>query len=175
MTLLPPNATAQERALEKAISKISDIPVPIRDVWNPWKCPDKLLPWLAWALSVDEWNADWTEEQKRRTIAASVEVHRKKGTIGAVRKALESFGLSNAIQEWWQMTPRGKPYTFKLLLSFITTPAETQNSIIAAVNRVKPVRSAMTLELVNGYLGKVNIVGFVRPIVFTRISAKFVY
>jgi len=171
MSLLPPNATPLEKALESVTSRMSDIPVPIRDIWNPQKCPISLLPWLAWALSVDEWDSNWTEEQRRRTVAASVEVHRKKGTIGAVRKALEPFGLSNAIQEWWQMTPRGKPHTFKLLLSRVTTPAIIQNSIIAAVKNVKPVRSEMILESVIGYLGKINIIGAGRPTVFTRITA----
>ncbi|WP_218789976.1 phage tail protein I, partial [Klebsiella pneumoniae] len=26
-----------------------------RDLWNPWKCPVKFLPYLAWAFSVDRW------------------------------------------------------------------------------------------------------------------------
>ncbi len=175
MSLLPPNTTPQERVIAETIARISDVPVPLRTLWNPQKCPANLLPWLAWALSVDEWDANWTEQQKRDTIAASVEVHRKKGTIGAVRKVLEPFGLSNAIQEWWQMEPRGKPYTFRILLSFITTPAHIQDSIISAVRRVKPVRSEMTVELATGFLGQVNIVGILRPILFARISAQITY
>jgi phage tail P2-like protein len=172
MKLLPPNATPQEQALEKTASRISDVPVPLRTLWNPRKCPSNLLPWLAWALSVDEWNTEWSEEQKRNTIAASIQVHREKGTIGAVRKALEPFGLSNTIQEWWQMKPRAKAHTFKLVLLFITLPAHIQDSIIAAVHRAKPVRSQMTVEAVGEFLGQVNIIGILRPTLFTRISAQ---
>lgn len=170
MSVLPPNATRLELHLDKVLSRISEIPVPIRKVWDPWNCRADLLPWLAWALSVDEWSADWTEEQKRRTLANSAEVHRKKGTIGAVHKALEPFGLGCAIQEWWQSQPRGKPYTFKIILSFVSASTEIQRSILEAVNRVKPVRSEMTLELVHGYFGQINLMAIAQAGVFTRIS-----
>ena len=43
-TLLPPNATALERALASVIARISDVPVPIGDLWNPARCPAPLLP-----------------------------------------------------------------------------------------------------------------------------------
>ena len=56
-SLLPPNATVLETATEEAMHQpISAINVPVRDLWNPAKCPLTLLPWLAWALSVDEWD-----------------------------------------------------------------------------------------------------------------------
>ena len=34
-------------------------------------CPADVLPWLGWALSVDDWDQDWSEQQKRSAIAAS--------------------------------------------------------------------------------------------------------
>lgn len=95
-TLLPPNATALERALASVIARISDVPVPIGDLWNPARCPAPLLPWLAWALSVDEWDNSWTEEVQRAVIAASVEIHRHKGTIWAMRHALVVAGYGEA-------------------------------------------------------------------------------
>ena len=90
--LLPPNATAQERALSSTTARIDALPVPIRHLWNPETCPAEHLPWLAWALSVDDWNADWPEETKRAAIKASYLVHRHKGTPGAVRIALQAVG-----------------------------------------------------------------------------------
>lgn len=175
MNLLPHKATPFERAMANSVARISDIPVPLRDLWNPQKCPVNLLPWLAWALSVDEWDTNWTEQQKRNVITASVEVHRQKGTIGAVRKALEPFGLGNAIQEWWQTEPCGKPHTFKLSLAFIVTPADIQDSIAATLRRVKPVRSQMLIELVVGFLGQINVIGILRVCTFHRISAHAIY
>lgn len=114
ITLLPPNSTQHERALEGSTARISDIPVPIRDVMNPYTCPAALLPWLAWSRSVDEWQGSWTEEEKRKVIAASFYVHKKKGTPIAVQRALEPLGYAVKIVEWWEETPKGAPYSFRL-------------------------------------------------------------
>ena len=95
-TLLPSNATPLERALASVLARISDVPVPIADLWSPARCPVALLPWLAWALSVDEWDSGWTEEVQRDVIAASVDIHRHKGTIWAMRRALVVAGLGDA-------------------------------------------------------------------------------
>lgn len=69
-TLLPPNATKAERAMEAVPARIDDIPASFRDLWNPRTCPINLLPWLAWAVSMDSWDASWPEHTKRARIAA---------------------------------------------------------------------------------------------------------
>ena len=97
-SLLPPNASALERAVESAINgNIEAVSVPVRDLWNPEKCPVALLPWLAWALSVDEWDSEWSEDQKRQSIADSVVIHASKGTLGSVRRVLAAAGYGDAI------------------------------------------------------------------------------
>jgi phage tail P2-like protein len=95
-SLLPPNATPQETAIEAATARIAEVPVPNAALWNPATCPAALLPWLAWALSVDEWDGTWPEERQRAVIAASVAVHRRKGTRGAVVAALAAAGHGTA-------------------------------------------------------------------------------
>lgn len=143
--LLPPNATAQERALAGATARVSDVPVAIRDVWRPDDCPEALLPWLAWALSVDAWNNAWSAAQKRAAIQASFAVHRAKGTLGAVRRAVEALGYQLAVVEWFQESPPGAPYTFRVE---ITAPdggltlAEIER-VEAVINQAKNVRSHM--------------------------------
>lgn len=112
--LLPPNATASERALSNSIARIGEIAVPINSLWNPYTCPVRLLPWLAWALSVDVWDTSWSELQKRVTIATAVQVHRIKGTRGAVNRALAALGYEVSLVEWFEDTPKGAPYTFRL-------------------------------------------------------------
>jgi phage tail P2-like protein len=89
--LLPPNASALMRDIAAGFADISDMPVLGRYVRNPGKCPSGLLPFLAWELSVDEWNPAWGDDVKRRVIAESAAVHRHKGTLGAVRRALEAI------------------------------------------------------------------------------------
>jgi len=112
-SLLPPTATRLEHALERAMSmRISAIPVPIRTLNNPDTCPAHLLGWLAWANSVDVWDEAWPEAHKRAAIKASFFVHAHKGTIGAVRRALEALGIGLEIREWFETgDPRG---TFRI-------------------------------------------------------------
>lgn len=95
-TLLPPNASRLERAVETVVVNLLNIDVPVDRLWSAAGCPAELLPYLAWALSVDEWDASWTDERKRAVIAASVEVHRCKGSVGAVRRALIAAGWGSA-------------------------------------------------------------------------------
>jgi len=101
-TILPVNATATERAIEGATARIGEAPVPNADLWNPATCPAALLPWLAWALSVDDWDANWTEDRKREVIAAAVYVHRHKGTVASIRTAIDKAGFAGAeLRERW--------------------------------------------------------------------------
>ncbi|WLE59280.1 phage tail protein I [Burkholderia plantarii] len=116
VNLLPPNATPLERRLAQAMACIDDIPIPTRDVCNPDTCPAPLLPWLAWGYGVDQWDADWTVDQKRDAIKKSVYVQRHKGTIGAVRAAVQTLGYDVTIQEWFNQTPMADPYTFDVLI-----------------------------------------------------------
>lgn len=91
-SLLPPNATAQERAVELSTARIAAVPVEFRKLWNPDTCPAELLTWLAWSFGVDEWDANWPEEFKRATIRDAVEVQSKKGTVWSVRRVLSNAG-----------------------------------------------------------------------------------
>lgn len=94
-SLLPPNTNVHEHALDDAMSRLGAVPVDIVKLWNPQTCPVAFLPWLAWALSVDEWDETWAEAQKRNTIAASYDVHSHKGTPYAIRSALSVLGYDN--------------------------------------------------------------------------------
>lgn len=90
--LLPPSATPAEIAVAMAAARIGDVPTPLASLWSVCDCPAELLPWLAWAVSVDDWDPDWDDATRRAVIAASIEVHRRKGTIGSIRRALEAAG-----------------------------------------------------------------------------------
>lgn len=143
--LLPNNATPLETALAETIARISDVPTPARDVWNPDTCPANLLPWLAWAFSVDEWDADWSDAQKRAAIKAAVPVQRYKGTIGAVREALAALGFGVQVQEWFNQLPAGEPYTYRLLLTAdqVGIDQAALARILRVVDSTKNLRSHM--------------------------------
>ncbi len=101
-SLLPPNASQLERDLSEAIARLGDIPVEISDLWNPDKCPLSMLPYLAWALSVDVWDESWTEDVKRAVVRESVAIHRIKGTPGAVEKMCAALGYNVRCLEWFE-------------------------------------------------------------------------
>lgn len=120
-TLLPTNATPLERALAQTILTLLDTPVPLNQLWDADTCPVPLLPYLASARSVDRWNANWPEEVKRRVVRDAFAVHQRKGTAGALRRAIEPLGYRLTIQEWWQTDPPGPRGTFALDVGIETT------------------------------------------------------
>lgn len=150
-SLLPSNASQLERAAAAAGAHISDLPVLIRELWHPEGCPLKLLPWLAWAWSVDAWQDDWSERQKRDTITQALAVQRIKGTIGAVTAALTALGVPARVQEWFNQTPPAAPYTFRLLLDVDQQPLTQANlvQILEVVERTKNLRSHLETALLS--------------------------
>lgn len=93
--LLPTHCAPQELTLEDATARIGRVPVQLRMLWRPRDCPTALLPWLAWTLSVDEWDPAWPEAVQRAMIAESALLHARKGTPWAVKRALQLMGYSN--------------------------------------------------------------------------------
>lgn len=147
-SLLPFNASELEKNVEGTICRAADIPLPIESLWNPNTCPENVLPWLAWALSVDTWDSAWPVATKRRVIADSVLVHRTKGTLSAIRRALRGLNIQADISEWFQHG--GPPHTFQLTawtdeqVEGSDAPildASLYRNLARVVNNVKPVRS----------------------------------
>ncbi|HGM5003920.1 TPA: phage tail protein I [Serratia marcescens] len=113
-SLLPPGSSQLERRAAEACAGISDLNVPLRDLWNPARCPIKFLPYLAWAFSVDRWDEKWTAAEKRKAVTDAFYIHRRKGTVAAIRRVIDAMGFSMSIAEWWEVAdPRG---TFRLTI-----------------------------------------------------------
>jgi phage tail P2-like protein len=95
--LLPPNATALETAFDGTVAqRIDALPVVIPSLWNADTCPAVLLPYLAWALSVDEWDNTWSIDRKRAVIREARGIHIKKGTPASIRHTLDTLGQADA-------------------------------------------------------------------------------
>ena len=174
--LLPANATPLERNLAAASAPLGDLPVPLNDLMNPATCPAPLLPWLASALSVDSWTASWTDAQKRAVIAASYQVHRKKGTLAALRAALLSLNVSAEVVEWWQAVPQAAPYTFQVDIDtegvgMLTTFLASVEQQIAAV---KPVRAHFTVRLAATARPAIHVGAGYQDVVITTIYPRTV-
>lgn len=120
-TLLPPSTSRTERNLATAGAAAQQLPIPLRTLWSPWTCPAHLLPYLAASWSVDRWDDNWPEANKRQVIANSYFVHSRKGTIGAIRRVVEPLGYLIRVLEWWQETPAATRGTFKLDIGVLDT------------------------------------------------------
>lgn len=132
-SLLPPNASQLLRDLESVTGDSFDLPTLNRYVVNPDLAPANILPWLAWALSVDDWSDSWSEQIRRNVIKASIEVHRKKGTIGALKKALQAFNYTNIkVEEWFEYG--ADPYFFRVFFDVVEPGFDV--SILPQVQKV---------------------------------------
>ncbi|MBP8813585.1 MAG: phage tail protein I [Laribacter sp.] len=89
--LLPPNSSLLERAIADAASFDLDVSG-LCHVESAALCPPAWLPWLAWERSVDEWDDAWTTDVHRGLVSGSLELHRRKGTVWAIKTALAAIG-----------------------------------------------------------------------------------
>lgn len=146
-SLLPPNATDLERAMEAAIRRPIDLP--IRKLWSATECPVDLLPYLAWALSVEEWDPDWPEPVKRAAVAGAVRTHREKGTLAGLKRVLMGAGAEYEYTE----RPAGVPMTAKL--SIFNSNAVYLPDAARAINRVKRLSLDLDIELSSAAAGSI--------------------
>ena len=144
--LLPGNATALERQAAQALAQIQRVPIPLRQLCNPITCPLDLLPYLAWAFSVDRWDSRWTEAAKRAAIRSSHYIHSRKGTIGALRRVVEPLGYLIEVLEWWETVPMGVPGTFAIKVGVLETgiTEEMYQELTWLIDDARPVTRHLT-------------------------------
>lgn len=144
--LLPPNATQLERLAAEALVQIQRVPIPLRQLWNPDTCPVDLLPYLAWAFSVDRWSSAWPESAKRAAIRSAYFIHAHKGTIGALRRVVEPLGYLIEVVEWWQTVPPGPRATFALKVGILETgiTEEMYQELTWLIDDAKPLTRHLT-------------------------------
>lgn len=158
-TLLPPNATRSEKALEIVMAeRLVGIENPIYALWNVNTCPEHLLPWLAWAFSVEVWDHSWDVTVKRNMIRNSLAIHRIKGTKHAIELALQTLGMRIDLHEWFELDEHGQqygpPHTFLIDViagdvfdAGFAADAELHALISELIQTVKPVRAHFTLRV----------------------------
>lgn len=151
--LLPPNATALERAVADTFFQ-SNSP-PITELWDPKRCPLALLPYLAWARSVDHWDPSWPEATKRAMVSDAFYIHQHKGTLGALKRVLAPFGVDFKIIEWWQTVPKGPLGTFSITLSIMNRGISeaTYFELQRLIDDAKPISRFYSLTIAIKLLG----------------------
>lgn len=158
--LLPLGSTPLEKRAAEILKTAVENPIVIADLINPDKCPVHLLPYLAWAFSVDKWDENWSEEVKRIAIKQSFFIHKRKGTINAVRRVVEPIGYLIELKEWFNTVPMGEPGTFSLTIEVPETGLneQTYNELVRLVNDVKPVsRHLKQLAIAVSPTGTMNV------------------
>jgi hypothetical protein len=91
-TLLPPNHTAFEEAFDLTGARIDELAVDIPKLVRPWEIPATHLAWLAWGLSVDLWEPEWTQEKHRTLAARALPMHARKGTQASIAEHIRIMG-----------------------------------------------------------------------------------
>lgn len=147
-SLLPPASTTLERAAEQSTARLGAIGLPISELWDPATCPPEFLPWLAWGLSIDFWDPDWTEEQKRAAIASTLTDQMAKGTPLSLRAVLDRFDPLIQLVEWFDANPQLDPHTIMLELplpdvSEVVYDEALITALLRDIAQVKPVRVHM--------------------------------
>lgn len=152
--LLPPQSSALERELDIALSHIESVEIPIRVLWDPYKCPLIALPYLAWAVKVSHWDETWSEKIKRQMVADSLDVHRIRGTRPSVEMALNSLDVRCEITEWFEKPDFNMdPGTFRVTahVSIDGESREIDPAFTAQIREVvasaKPVSRPFTLSV----------------------------
>ena len=91
-TLLPPNHTQLEEAFDLSGARIDELAVDVQKLVRPWETPATHLAWLAWGLSVDLWEPEWSEEKHRTLAARALPMHARKGTQASIAEHIRIIG-----------------------------------------------------------------------------------
>ena len=157
MTGIAPEAAS---AVERGLDEMSSDRVAGLDhglslaAWNARTIPAPWLPVLAWALSLDIWNPDWSEELKRDAIAAAFDQHRLKGTPAGIKLALDGIGAVYEIVE----RPGGAPFTEAVdIQNLDTITLRSEAELRAVLNRVKRASVHLTVSASAGAGAEISV------------------
>lgn len=144
-SLLPSFEKSELHALdavaETRLSAISVKNQKITSLFDPKNIDVDFLPYLAYALKVDFYSDNLSEQEKRNLISSSITLRRHKGTKYAIERILEQFNLTASVSEWFEYS--GQPYHFKVDIESIGVAYSAQEllTIEKYINSYKNVRS----------------------------------
>ncbi|EIW8529996.1 phage tail protein I [Klebsiella pneumoniae] len=162
-SLMATGSSVLEQRAAAACAVISDLSVPLRDLWNPWRCPVKFLPYLAWAFSVDRWEETWSETVKRQAVSDAFWIHQRKGTVAAVRRVIETLGYNMTLQEWWAVADPAGTFRLEIDLNDIGITESMIKELERIIGDAKPVSrhiSQLTLSTSTKGIASIGIAVF---------------
>lgn len=130
-------AAADAEAMAARLAEIDQV----RIISNIDGLDETVLDILARDFKVDWWDADYSLEEKRRTLKDSWRVHKVLGTKAAVETALRAIYPKAQVQEWFEYG--GKPYRFKLDIDLTGELSDAARPwrVLERVNFYKSLRS----------------------------------
>lgn len=177
-TILPPNASTLARAIDEAFAtRLDALPVPVKDTLNADVIPVATLPWLAYSFGRRNWNAEWPEAVRRAVVRNAIPTARRMGTVRSVRDIVAAFGGSLAIKEWWELTPRGEPFTFTIVLTLTgadgeAASAEYVEEVIAEITHAKSLRSHFTFTQGFSAVAGIGVAGGAQAMTYRRLELE---
>ncbi|AHB11069.1 phage tail protein I [Zymomonas mobilis] len=177
-SLLPPNSTDLERALEKTSASNFALPAEdVKEIWNPDTCSTDLLPYCAVNNGLNQWSDDWPENVKRQRISTAIEIARHQGTVKSIRDVVSAFGSAVEMREWFETEPRGKPRTFDLVLtvnsqSDASPSAKYVDDIVQAIVSAKPAAAQFLFTMGIDTAGQIGEIGFARPVISIHLISE---
>ena len=136
-----PSAVALAEAMADLLARRPDEIEQLRIYPVIDRLDEQLLDILAYDFKVDWWDADYSLEEKRRTLKDSWRVHKVLGTKAAVETALRAIYPKAQVQEWFEYG--GEPYRFKLDIDLTGELSDAARPwrVLERVNYYKSLRS----------------------------------
>lgn len=103
------------------------------------KLPEDVLDALAYDFNVEWYDYEGTLEEKRGAIAGCMNIHKSKGTKGAILTALKSVYDDVQVQEWYEYG--GEPFHFKITIKHSHSGFEKLTRLLEKVKYYKNARS----------------------------------
>ncbi|MDN5054434.1 phage tail protein I [Aliarcobacter butzleri] len=129
ISLLPTNEDEKLKAIdlvyETRVAKLKEELQVISTLAHPKLADEKYLPYLAHSHQVDFWSNELTLDEKRAIIDHSILLHRKKGTLFALKEVLKKLNIDVKFYEWFEYA--GLPYHFKIDVDFLNRPVEDKD------------------------------------------------
>lgn len=129
ISLLPQSEDSKLKAIDLAyetrVAKIKQELQVISTLAQPKRADERFLPYLAHSHQVAFWSNDLTLDEKRAIIDFSIHLHRKKGTLFALKEVLKRLNIDVKFYEWFEY--QGLPYHFKVDVDFLNRPVEDKD------------------------------------------------
>lgn len=100
---------------------------------------EEVLDELAWQFNIPEYRNDYDIAVKRELLKGCMELHYKRGTLGAVEDAVQKIFGDATVEEWFDYG--GEPYHFRIRTSNTSASDAMVAEIAKIVKETQSVRS----------------------------------